>query len=101
KEFFFKANQYVITSEEDGSSEKQAEYLYKHLSKRISDNSVVALHKGIADKSIPDGTKTIHLEFATDLENDYCIKHTKNRIHLRTRNQEVATWMTYQLIAAI
>lgn len=101
EEFVFKADHYIITAEEDGYSEQQAEYLYKHLSKRTTDNSPVTLHKGITNKDIAEGTKIIHIEVAKDLKNDYCIKHSKNRLHLRMKNQEVAMWMTYEVIAAI
>ena len=61
-----KSNGYVITAEEDGPSEKWAEYLYRHLQKRSKDPKSIILIKG-APKPGPEGFKNIHFEVAFDL----------------------------------
>ncbi len=93
-----KAESYIITYEEDAPGERWGEYLFSHLSKRTEDKSIVILKKGGRLDDVPQGAKNIHFEVATDLENDYCIEHTINRLHIRVRNNETALWIVYQLI---
>lgn len=94
------AEGYVITSEEDGLSQKWQDYLYNQLSKRSKDKSKVVKSMSV-DPTIPPGFKEIHVEVATDLKNDYCIKNTPAKVHVRMREEKTALWMVYQLIAAI
>ena len=95
-----KANGYVITAEEDGPSEKWAEYLYRHLQKRSKDPKSIILIKG-APKPGPEGYKNIHFEVASDLKNEYCIEHNSERLHIRSRRASTAIWLIYQLIESI
>ena len=95
-----KSNGYVITAEEDGPSEKWAEYLYRHLQKRSKDPKSIILIKG-APKPGPEGFKNIHFEVAFDLKNDYCIEHNSKRLHIRSRSEKTALWLIYELIESI
>lgn len=94
------AKGYVITSEEDGLSQKWQEYLYNQLSKRSKDKSKVIKSMN-ANPHILEGFKEIHVELAGDLKNDYCIKNTADKIHIRLRDEKTAVWLVYQLIATI
>ncbi|MCE9107436.1 DUF4838 domain-containing protein [Bacteroides pyogenes] len=93
-----KAEKYIITAEEDAQSERWAEYLFNHLSKRSSDKSCVTLHKGTPQIKLAGGSKNIHFEVDPELETDYVIIHLSHRLHLRVRDSRTALWMVYQLI---
>lgn len=94
-----KAKGYVITAEEDAASEQWRDYLYNQLSKRSADKEIII--NGTLGDEIPEGYKQIHLEVAADLPHSYCIKHTKDIIHLRVQRKDISIWMSYQLIERI
>ncbi|ERI88875.1 hypothetical protein HMPREF1981_00191 [Bacteroides pyogenes F0041] len=93
-----KAEKYVITAEENAQSERWAEYLFNHLSKRSADKGCVALYKGAPQIKLSGDTKNIHFEVDPELENDYVIIHLPHRLHLRARDGRTALWLVYQLI---
>lgn len=92
---------YIVSFNEDEQSERWAEYLFNHLSKRTSDKSIVILQKGAESKNIKRDYKTLHIEVSSDLKYDYCIENTAFRLNVRTRNDQVTVWMVYQIIGSI
>lgn len=96
-----KAEKYVISSEEDAQSEKWAEYLYTHLSKRSSDKSLVDIQLGGSEKKQDKTVKNIRFEFAPDLNSDYRIEHLPSQLTVRVRDKRTALWIIYQLIENI
>lgn len=96
-----KGEKYLITAEEDAESERWAEYLFYHLSKRTEETNSVEFYKGAPLRKIPKGVKNIHFEVVTDLKNDYCIEHTSKRLHIRVHKKSTALWLVYQLIDCI
>ncbi len=94
-----KAKGYIITSEEDSASEKWAEYLFNHLSKRTKEKNIVTLQKQNA--AAHTDYKIIYLAVVPDLKETYCIKHNSEKVELQTKNADVSLWIIYQLIESI
>ncbi|TDG36603.1 DUF4838 domain-containing protein [Pedobacter changchengzhani] len=95
-----KADGYIITSEEDGVSQKWQNYLYNQLQKRANNKAKVIKSTGVNPK-IPAGFKEVHIEIAKDLKNDYCVENNAAKINLRMHDEKTAVWMIYQLIETI
>lgn len=93
-----KAEKYIITAEENAKSERWAEYLFNHLSKRTNAATCVILQKEASGSKLPKGVKNIHLSVDADLRNDYMIKHQSDRLYISVRNDQTAVWIIYQLI---
>jgi len=93
------ANAYVLTAEQDAASEQWQEYLFNHLSKRSAKKGLISRSED--DEHIAANQKQIHVEIAPDLNNDYCIQHTKEKLHLRVKTKAIATWISYQLIESL
>ncbi|WP_293931131.1 DUF4838 domain-containing protein [Sphingobacterium sp. UBA6645] len=93
------ANAYVLTAEQDAASEQWQEYLFNHLSKRTSKKDLFS--RAEDNRNFPANHKQIHVEIAADLNNDYCIQHTKDKLHIRVKTKAIATWMSYQLIESL
>jgi len=97
----FKADVYVVTSAGDAGSERWAEYLFTHLSKRMTDTAAVIICDDSEIKKLRGNYKVIYLEMTNDLKDDYCIKHSKNQLYISFHENRTAIWLIYQLIEKI
>lgn len=93
-----KADKYIISAEEDALSEKWAEYLYNHLSKRSNDKSAVELRLGSFNEKSDKAVTRIHFEVNPGLRSDYLIENRNKLFHIRVREEQTAVWIIYQLI---
>lgn len=91
---------YVITSAGDAASERWAEYLFTHLSKRTSDTTTVVICDDSKLKNYRN-YKVIYLEMANDLKDDYCIEHSEKQLYISFHEDNVALWLIYQLVEKI
>ena len=93
-----KAESYVISSPGDAGSERWAEYLFQHLSKRTENKSIVILNN---KQSLPKNHINIFFELDNNLKADYQIKRLRNQLHICARDNQTALWFVYQLISSI
>ena len=96
-----KADGYAITSAGDARSDRWAQYLFDHLSKRITDKSAVIICDDSKIKNLRGNYKVIYLEMTNELKDDYCIKHSKDQLYISFRKDDTALWLVYQLIEKI
>ncbi|MCL2327659.1 MAG: DUF4838 domain-containing protein [Bacteroidetes bacterium] len=94
---------YVITSAGDAGSERWAEYLFTHLSKRITDTTAVAviMCNDSEVKNFRGNYKVIYLEMTEELKDDYCIEHSEKQLYISFSENSTALWLVYQLIGNI
>lgn len=95
------ASIYAITSVGDAKSDRWAQYLFTHLSKRATDKSTVIMCSDSEIKNLPKNHKVIYLEMTGDLKDDYCIKHSNNLLYISFSDDNTALWLVYQLIGKI
>ena len=96
-----KADVYAITSAENAKSERWTQYLFNHLSKRMTDTSAVIMCNDSEIKNLHGNYKVIYLEMTDDLKDDYCIEHADNLLYISFSKDNTALWLIYQLIGKI
>ena len=96
-----KTDVYAITSAGDAKSERWAEYLFSHLSKRTTNKAAVIMCSDSDIKNLNKNHKVIYLEMTGDLKDDYCIKHSNNLLYISFSGDNTALWLIYQLIGKI
>lgn len=95
-----KSEKYLITSQQDAISEKWALYFFDHVKNRTGGTQIFKLEKGDIINSDPNLFQ-FQIEIAPDLKTDYCIKQKKNRVIIRSKSENTAIYLIYQLISKL
>jgi len=97
EEFDFANKRMQIVSNGDKNSATSADYFYNHLNKRLKHNADLQVFR--TDQITTNNTGiTIYMEIVSDLNCDYEIVNTTNRLSIFAKNTAVLKWLSYMLI---
>lgn len=98
--FDFSKRNFLIISNGDEQSADAADYLYYHLSKRITNGKDFHLRRS-DDPITGFGGDTIYIEVVPDLAADYELKNEKHTLSVFAKDKATIVWLTYMLIDKI
>lgn len=95
--FDFAAQRLLVLSNGDKESVQAADYLFQHLQKRNTAQTVFQVKRS---DSLIESLKgvVIYIEVVEDLQSDYEIVNEYGRLSLFGKNRSILRWLTYMLI---